>query len=353
MIAEIVERLCHQHGFSMHRASFRVMSINAMRRLISDNATAFSRSQGIIYVSAGFKAPPSIYLATALAGFGAPFFLYSDTRPSPAAMRFVHSNMRTILCTQPYSTHLPGRDMARYLSALGHRTIAYVCDGHGDAWSRNRYAGLKETLTKAAPGAQVIPVVYDAPEQLDPDQSKPRYANPDAPFTVRQQRLHAVAAYSWKHREAQLRPLFEQTIALEGPTAWVCGNDQTAVLALDFLRQRGVRVPDEVSVVGFDDITEAHSEGLTTYRFKEHEVAQALFSHMTNSALFHMAKRKGSVITIGGCVVERGTSAAAVGDNSTKYQWARVLHGSGPWARELHSQSRTARGPDRPKRVRT
>jgi DNA-binding LacI/PurR family transcriptional regulator len=50
------------------------------------------------------------------------------------------------------------------------------------------------------------------------------------------------------------------------PTAVMCGND---TLALEFLRvvlQHGVRVPDEVSVVGFDGVPEGalYWPGLTT-----------------------------------------------------------------------------------------
>lgn len=310
-VVEIIERLCRDHAYKVHRASFRDISTDAMRGLIRDHAAEFSRSQGIIYISAGFKVPPSIYLAKALAEFGAPFFLYSDTDPSPGAMRFVHSNMRTILCTQPYSTQLPGKDMGRYLATLGHRTVAYLCDHHGNPWSRNRHAGLVAALSRATPGSCIVPVVFDAPANAIPNEPIPPYANPAAPFTARQQRLHAISALTWKHREAQLRPLFEQAIALNGPTAWVCGNDQIAVLAVDFLRQRGVHVPRDISVVGFDDMSEAHTEGITTYRFREQELAQALFAHVINSTLFHTTKRKGSVISIGGFVVERGTSGAS------------------------------------------
>ncbi|CAG0952463.1 partial Lactose operon repressor, partial [Anaerolineae bacterium] len=42
-----------------------------------------------------------------------------------------------------------------------------------------------------------------------------------------------------------------------GFTALVVGNDQMALGAIYALRERGLRVPDDVSVVGFDDIPEA------------------------------------------------------------------------------------------------
>jgi LacI family transcriptional regulator len=50
------------------------------------------------------------------------------------------------------------------------------------------------------------------------------------------------------------------------PTAVFCGNDVIAFGALDAARRAGVAVPDEVSVVGFDDIPMAAWEAfrLTT-----------------------------------------------------------------------------------------
>lgn len=51
-------------------------------------------------------------------------------------------------------------------------------------------------------------------------------------------------------------------------TALAVGNDHMAMGALHALRQRGIRVPDDVSVVGFDDIPEAayFAPPLTTVR---------------------------------------------------------------------------------------
>src|SRR5208283_869668 len=40
-----------------------------------------------------------------------------------------------------------------------------------------------------------------------------------------------------------------------GPTALICVNDVTAVGALRELRERGVRVPQDMSVTGFDNVS--------------------------------------------------------------------------------------------------
>jgi len=38
------------------------------------------------------------------------------------------------------------------------------------------------------------------------------------------------------------------------PTAWFCGNDRIAMTLIGMLQEKGIHIPNEVSVVGFDDI---------------------------------------------------------------------------------------------------
>jgi DNA-binding LacI/PurR family transcriptional regulator len=45
--------------------------------------------------------------------------------------------------------------------------------------------------------------------------------------------------------------------ATERPTAVFCGNDQSALGAYRAICEAGLRVPEDISVVGFDDIEEA------------------------------------------------------------------------------------------------
>lgn len=60
------------------------------------------------------------------------------------------------------------------------------------------------------------------------------------------------------------------------PTAIVCYNDLTAIGALRAVRQAGLRVPDDASIVGFDDIEMAAwtDPGLTTVRQPTDEMAR-------------------------------------------------------------------------------
>lgn len=51
------------------------------------------------------------------------------------------------------------------------------------------------------------------------------------------------------------------------PTAFACNCDMTAYILLELLKQKGIRIPEEVSLVGFDNytISELSVPGLTTY----------------------------------------------------------------------------------------
>ena len=64
------------------------------------------------------------------------------------------------------------------------------------------------------------------------------------------------------------------------PTAVLCSNDMTAIGALRTLLNRGFRVPDDMSVVGFDDIHLANfvNPPLTTVSMSRTEIAQKAIS---------------------------------------------------------------------------
>ena len=61
------------------------------------------------------------------------------------------------------------------------------------------------------------------------------------------------------------------------PTAVMCSNDMTAIGVLHKLYRAGLRVPDDLSVIGFDDIhiTEVTIPPLTTIQMSRFELARA------------------------------------------------------------------------------
>jgi DNA-binding LacI/PurR family transcriptional regulator len=106
-------------------------------------------------------------------------------------------------------------------------------------------------------------------------------------------------------------PLYERAFATRGITAWVCCTDPTAMFAVDFLKKRGVRVPEDISVVGFDDSREfAYALNLTSYNFGAVAIAYRMLSFILNPKA-EPASRLHKPIDVDGVMIERGTTARA------------------------------------------
>ena len=93
------------------------------------------------------------------------------------------------------------------------------------------------------------------------------------------------------------------------PTAVVCSNDWTAIGALHAIDAAGLRVPDDISVVGFDDIPLASytSPPLTSVRMSAGDVGSTAFD-----ALFRLIggeRMEGDVYQVPTQLVVRNSTA--------------------------------------------
>src|SRR5690348_12946579 len=127
-----------------------------------------------------------------------------------------------------------GELATRHLVELGHRRVALIGDPPPEFrfdWSRDRTRGYEQALSGA--GIDV----------------RPEYVREGT-------RLLHVA-----------RGIAAELLALpERPTAVFAASDTQAIGAIEAARARGIRVPEELSVIGFDDIEVASYVGLTTVR---------------------------------------------------------------------------------------
>jgi len=133
---------------------------------------------------------------------------------------------------------------AEYLIGLGHRRIGYLGVAGGGSANAVRCAGYLAAI--AAGGVTVRSVGI----QL------------------------ARLGLAWASAEA-VRPWLEQPPA-ERPTAICCFDDLLAIGALRAFREAGLRVPEEMAVVGFDDIEMAAytNPPLTTFAQPKYELGQ-------------------------------------------------------------------------------
>jgi LacI family transcriptional regulator len=158
----------------------------------------------------------------ALRGRGFPFVVVDPRTPPPRDVAAVSA------------AHFAGaRSVTAHLAGLGHRRIGMIAGPHNWLAGQARLAGHASALAEAG--------VLHPPELT-------RTGEPTVSFG---------------HRAAgELLDLPER------PTALACFNDKTAVGALAAAAERGLRVPGDLSVTGFDDIdlAQATSPLLTTVR---------------------------------------------------------------------------------------
>lgn len=111
------------------------------------------------------------------------------------------------------------RRMTRYLASLGHRRIAYLCGPAENILERERLRGYRDGLREE--GLPFAPALV-----LPGDWSLQSGAAAGAALLA----------------------------AAERPTAVFCSSDEMAIGLVRSLVLAGVRVPEDISVAGFDDI---------------------------------------------------------------------------------------------------
>ncbi|HXL89026.1 MAG TPA: LacI family DNA-binding transcriptional regulator [Streptosporangiaceae bacterium] len=140
----------------------------------------------------------------------------------------------------------------RYLLGLGHRTVHHVAGPSANLDAEERVSGWRRALREAG-----------APEP-----------------PVHTGDWSAASGYEMGRKLADLADV----------TAVLCANDTMAIGLYRALAERGLRIPDDVSIVGFDDIPEAryYTPPLTTVRQDFGEVGRqalrALIERMSGSA---------------------------------------------------------------------
>jgi DNA-binding LacI/PurR family transcriptional regulator len=214
----------------------------------------------------------------------------------------------------------PGTDVARYLLEMGHRHIAFVTPYGRHVWSRNRCAGCTAAFNAAGLSDHVhvfTPSPIDAEEatkhsidDLIPLVNMLLGAGDMIPGFLRSDFSSYLSAENLRrvYRGAQtgriLAPLFGKMLDDTRITAWVTVNDAVAFHALDFLSERGVRVPEDISLISFDDTFEASQRNLSSYNFNIPGVVHAVMSYLLNPQRFSAA-RFGTEVELDGVVVTR------------------------------------------------
>ncbi|OSY36882.1 LacI family transcriptional regulator [Pseudonocardia autotrophica] len=193
-----------------------------------EDQTRLLRSQrvdGVVYLSGTGTAPAPLY---ELARTG-PVVLVDEQLPG--------LELPTIVC----DSRRGAREVAAHVLEQGHRRLA-VIGGPPALWtSQQRLAGYREAFAGAG---------------IDPDQ---------------------VVVLNGDYRQASGSKLARKALCETGgprPTALLCANDLMAIGAVEACRDVGLRVPEDVSIVGFDDLpfSSLLTPSLTSVRQPAHDM---------------------------------------------------------------------------------
>ncbi len=208
----------------------------------------------------------------------------------------VQSNERVGQSFAPVDDYRCGHTVGSMLAAWGHRRIAYISIHERSPWARRRLEGLRDAVRIATDGAGTVVDFVQQPSSTVLDTGLLRVeailgktALDGPPGTEHlcgyiHRSMVADANHVWvsavrEEERESLEPLLGRALEAD-TTAWVAANDSVALSCLRFLRERGTRVPRDMSLVGFDDLGESTTVGLTTYNFNPSALAHAMISHI-------------------------------------------------------------------------
>lgn len=148
-------------------------------------------------------------------------------------------------------------EMVNYLISLGHRRIMHVSGDRGLTGAERRIAGYRRALSDAR-----------------------------LPFS---NKLILPASFNANASRPVLREWMKRNAGEPLPQAIFCGNDGIATMVMETLAETGLRVPDDVSVTGFDDTLAARTTApqLTTMRQPLREMGMAAVERLLKRIRSH------------------------------------------------------------------
>jgi LacI family transcriptional regulator len=142
------------------------------------------------------------------------------------------------------------------------------------------------------------------------------------------------------HRmEGGMNALLELNKLNDPPTAVLCSNDMTAIGVLREAYEQDIKIPDDLSVVGFDDIhlAEFTIPPLTTVRMSQRDLAKIAFNTLLHEVENGSPSREGrNYELVTSLVLRRSTALARTTKSETtspKTKGARVRKTSIPASR--------------------
>jgi len=246
--------------------------------------------------------------------------------------RCARGNRQIRFFTATASVH-PARQVAHYLLENGHHRVAFFSPFHRALWSQRRYDTIVEMFDRAGLPNGVVPFLRTTSAYQWDYLRKPEH-HEDIQSLINQYSVwkneaqgeifkrfgnlgYNFARYitEWNCASGEIyekmRPFFESALEDSSITAWVMANDFSATIAIDFLKKRGVKIPEELSVISFDNTLDAMEYQLTSYDFNNQGIITMMLRFILAPATIKPARGNGCIEVDGTLVVRRSTAAIA------------------------------------------
>lgn len=160
------------------------------------------------------------------------FFIFQGERIKQEELNRLEMNhIKTVLLDRAYSSscvgsvifdsYYAGYAVTKHLINLGHKKIAFI-EGAADVYDSNeRKRGFMDAMEK-----------YHLPVKEE----------------------YILQGYFDELLTYNIVSVFIRSRTLEMPDAFIAGNDQSAIGCMKALQDGGYQIPDDISVIGFDDI---------------------------------------------------------------------------------------------------
>lgn len=200
---------------------------------------------------------------------------FKDAQPMPFVVIQGHVEIPDITTISTENTQGAYRAV-KHLLGLGYRRLMLITGQEENVDSQEKLAGARQALREA--GVSV-----------------------PADYILNGHHMAWYARRAMNEFETSARPLPEAIFAF---------NDTMALAVMQWLREKGRRVPEDVAVVGFDGIDEAEHAELTTVETPMREMGTLATRMLIELIHTRPEERKGRHITLGGTLRVRKSCGA-------------------------------------------
>jgi len=284
---------------------------------------------GIIFIVANLEVNPEEILKE-LSALKKPIAVldvvgYFNVSPGFSGNRFMQFFTTT-------ASAFPAKKVAKYLLSLKHTHVAFISPFHRASWSKIRYKNCASVYRDAGFPEGVKPLVLDRYayqwDYIRDTKSCEDLRSLISQYTQWKEYAHSnffkrfgnisysISKYltEWNCASGEIykkmRSLCEKALRDKTITAWLMANDFAATLALDYLKEKNIRMPEDISIISFDNTLDAMEYQLTSYDFNNNGIVTMMLRYVLMPSTIP-ANQRGKFVEVEGTIVVRRSTAPA------------------------------------------